>query len=250
MTSYSSNTKFNSAVSTNGDKTYTKSGETVARKKFNRSSKPLKLGKVANVNGFDLSKVEKTVTWDHTIYKHGPGARTHDIADTSIRIIESYDTGLEISVSGPKITVKGKRSKAKIVTDALISAFQVRKSEFGSCKKHGKAIIAGYNELNDYLTENLKDLEPLKDEVESANDTSKVVSETKEATKDTSMNRYSALLPDTVDFEETVEPEPSEIEVTETIKPVKLSKKQRKERDRKLAEELRWGPTLSIGGLF
>lgn len=250
MTSYSSNTKFNSAVSTNGDKTYTKSGETVARKKFNRSSKPLKLGKVANVNGFDLSKVEKTVTWDHTIYKHGPGVRTHDIADTSIRIIESYDTGLEISVSGPKITVKGNRSMAKIVTDALISAFQVRKSEFGSCKRHGKAIIAGYSELNDYLTENLKDLEPPKDEEEYTNDTSRVVTETKEATKDASMNRYSALLPDTVDFEETVEPEPSEIEVTETIKSVKLSKKQRKERDRKLAEELRWGPTLSIGGLF
>lgn len=250
MTSYSSNTKFNSAVSTNGDKTYTKSGETVARKKFNRSSKSLKLGKVANVNGFDLSKVEKTVTWDHTIYKHGPGARTHDIADTSIRIIESYDIGLEISVSGPKITVTGKRSKAKIVTDALISAFQVRKAEFGSCKKHGKAIIAGYNELNDYLTENLKDLEPLKDEVESANDTSKAATETKVETKDALMNRYSALLPDKFDFEETVEPEPSEIKVTETISPVKLSKKQRKERDRKLVEELRWGPTLSIGGLF
>lgn len=250
MPYYSSNTKFSSAVSTNGDNTYTTSGENVARKKFNRTTKPLKLGKVANVNGFDLSNGEKTVTWDHTIYKHAPGTRTHDIADTSTTIIKSYDTGLEISVSGPKITVKGNRSMAKIVTDALISAFQVRKSEFSSCKRHGKAIIAGYNELNDYLTENLKDLEPPKDEVESANDTSKVAIETKVKTKNTSMNRYSALFLDGVDFEETVEPEPSEIEVNETNKSVKLSKKQRKERDRKLAEELRWGPSLSIGGLF
>jgi hypothetical protein len=247
MHNYSSNTKFSSAVSTNGDKTYTKSGET--RKKFNRTSRPFNLSNVANFDGLDF-KGEKTVTWDHIIYKHGPGTRTHDIADTSTTIIKSYDTGLEISVSGPKITVKGNRSMAKIVTDALISAFQVRKLEFGSCKKHGKTIIAGYNELNAFLTENLKDLEPLKDEVESANDTSKVAIETKVKTKNTSMNRYSALFLDGVDFEETVEPEPSEIEVTETNKSVKLSKKQRKERDRKLAEELRWGPSLSIGGLF
>ena len=250
MTTNMRNTHFDSAVSTNGDKTYTKSGENVARKKFNRTSKPLRLVKVANVDGLDLSKVEKTVTWDHTIYKHGPGTRTHDIANTSVRIIESYDTGLEISVSGPKITVKGKRSTAKLVTDALISAFQVRKAEFGSCKRHGKAIVAGYSELNEYLTENLKDLEPPKDEVESVVETPKVSTVVKDYTKSASMNRYSALLPDNVDFEETVESEVSEIDSTEPIKPVKLSKKQRKERDRKLAEELRWGPTLSIGGLF
>lgn len=223
--------------------------------KKSRGPSQLTLASASGTNFKDFAP--KTDTFEFTVHKHGPGTRTYDIASTYVRIITAIVLNIEVSYEGPKITMTGNRNDLKKVMSALIAAFQVRKNSFNETGKHKDAVIAGKEQLTYLLKQEF--VPEVKEDDASTND---VTSESTREVDDHSSigkNTFANLeveeyVPETetTTVEETVE-EPASVaepveEPASVAEPTKLSKKQRKAQARMNYEELKFGPSLVLGG--
>ena len=208
-----------------------------------RGPSQLTLASASGTNFKDFTP--KTDTFEFTVHKHGPGTRTYDIASTYVRIIIAIVLNIEVSCEGPKITMTGNRNDLKKVMSALIAAFQVRKNCFNETGKHKDAVIAGKEQLTYVLKQEFApEVEEDDTTVDSASEPTGEVDE-----YSISKNAFANLEVEEhdLDTEQVKVEEPIEEPIPEST-PVKLSKKQRKAQARMNYEELKFGPSLVLGG--